>query len=168
MNNQNLSPRATPSSYCLLKNFVKGLPPSYSSLSTHGVPALLGSLAGLLLAGLAEEKSGSMQVLPSLILPYWTFPTLETKKEKMLCSTAFFSIHSTPAAPLQWHGPVSTQDSTQLRCSGLFAPHLEIVEGLPLSTVRARSACHASLTSWPAWGAQDCWGAGCLAGKFQS
>ena len=55
---------------CDAKKIVKGLPPSYSSLSTHGVPALLGSLAGLLLAGLAEEKSGSMQVLPSLILPY--------------------------------------------------------------------------------------------------
>ena len=27
------------------------------------MPALLGSLAGLLLAGLAEEKSGSMQVV---------------------------------------------------------------------------------------------------------
>ena len=43
-----------------------GLPPSYCSLSTHGVPALLGSLAGLLLAGLAEEKSGSMQVVTDM------------------------------------------------------------------------------------------------------
>ena len=39
-----------------------GLPPSYCSLSTHGVPALVGSLAGLVLAGLAEEKTGTMQV----------------------------------------------------------------------------------------------------------
>ena len=60
----------TPLLLIIEKKIVKGLPPSYSSLSTHGVPALLGSLAGLLLAGLAEEKSGSMQVLPSLILPY--------------------------------------------------------------------------------------------------
>ena len=46
--------------------FPLGLPPSYCSLSTHGVPALLGSLAGLLLAGLAEEKSGSMQVVTKM------------------------------------------------------------------------------------------------------
>ena len=39
-----------------------GLPPSYCSLSTHGVPALVGSLAGLVLAGLAQEKTGTMQV----------------------------------------------------------------------------------------------------------
>ena len=30
------------------------------------MPALLGSLAGLLLAGLAEEKSGSMQVVTKM------------------------------------------------------------------------------------------------------
>ena len=46
--------------------FPLGLPPSYCSLSTHGAPALLGSLAGLLLAGLAEEKSGSMQVVTDM------------------------------------------------------------------------------------------------------
>ena len=90
----------SPSHAALLKNIVKGLPPSYSSLSTHGVPALLGSLAGLLLAGLAEEKSGSMQVFSNLALPNFSYLGIK-KNEKMICSMASFSIHSTPAAPLQ-------------------------------------------------------------------
>ena len=34
------------------------LPPAYSTLSVHGLPALLGGLLGILLAGLAEERAG--------------------------------------------------------------------------------------------------------------
>jgi ammonia channel protein AmtB len=37
-----------------------GLPTSYYIVSIHGLPALIGGLAGVLLAAIAEEKSGSM------------------------------------------------------------------------------------------------------------
>ena len=110
MNNQNLSPRATPSSYCLLKNFVKGLPPSYSSLSTHGVPALLGSLAGLLLAGLAEEKSGSMQVFSNLAMLNFSYLGDKTLQYGVL----LYSLYPGRTPPVTWTCLNSGLNSTQV------------------------------------------------------
>ena len=51
------------------------LPPSYSSLSTHGVPALLGSLTGVLTAALAEEKADSGNPEYYGVLLYCLYPS---------------------------------------------------------------------------------------------
>ena len=75
------------------------LPPSYSSLSTHGVPALLGSLTGVLTAALAEEKADSGNpeyygvllycLYPSRVPPVdWTCLTNKTGEAVLRCPSS--------------------------------------------------------------------------------
>ena len=75
------------------------LPPSYSSLSTHGVPALLGSLTGVLTAALAEDKADSGNpeyygvllycLYPSRVPPVdWTCLTNKTGEAVLRCPSS--------------------------------------------------------------------------------
>ena len=53
-----------------LINTCLDIPPAYTSLSVHGLPAFIGGLVGILLAGISEEKSGLLNYSISLYTLY--------------------------------------------------------------------------------------------------
>ena len=71
-------------------------PRAYISLSVHGLPALLGGLAGVLLAAVSEEKAGLLTYSTSLYTLYparappagWTCVNNKTIDQILLCPTS--------------------------------------------------------------------------------
>lgn len=71
-------------------------PRAYISLSVHGLPALLGGIAGVLLAAVSEEKAGLLTYSISLYTLYparappagWTCVVNKTIEQILLCPTS--------------------------------------------------------------------------------
>ena len=84
------------------------------------MPALLGSLAGLLLAGLAEEKSGSMQVLSTQYHPNFpTFAFTQPWRDNFQYGVLLYSLYPGRTPPETWTclKTNSTMDEVLLVCS---------------------------------------------------
>jgi len=78
------------------------IPPAYTSLSVHGMPAFIGGLVGILLSAISEEKSGILNYSISLYNLYpartppagWTCLENKTIKEVVLCPSTGDEIRS--------------------------------------------------------------------------